>query len=41
MTQNPLEYRAVAEVAVAAGARPADLELEAETGAEFCVKYMG
>ena len=41
VTQNPLEYRAVAEVAVAAGARPADLGLEAETGAEFCVKYMG
>ena len=41
VTQNPLEYRAVAEVAVAAGARPADLGLEAEQGAEFCVKYMG
>ena len=41
VTQNPLEYRAVAEVAVAAGARPADLGLDAETGAEFCVKYMG
>jgi len=41
LTQNPLEYRAVAEVAVAAGARPADLGLEAEQGAELCVKYMG
>ena len=41
VTQNPLEYRAVAEVAVAAGARPADLGLDAESGAEFCVKYMG
>ena len=41
VTQNPLEYRAVAEVAVAAGARPADLGLEAEQGAEFCIKYMG
>ena len=41
LTQNPLEYRTVAEVAVAAGARPADLGLEAEQGAELCVKYMG
>lgn len=41
LTQNPLEYRAVAETAIAAGARPHDLGFEAEQGADFCIRLMG
>jgi hypothetical protein len=41
LTQNPLEYRAVAETAVAVGARPQDLGFEAEQGGDFCLRLMG
>ena len=40
LTQNPLEYRAVAETAVAVGARPQDLGFEAEQGGDFCLRLM-
>jgi len=40
IAQSPLEYRAAAETAVAAGARPFDLGLDAEAGAEFCLRMM-
>ena len=36
LTQNPLEYRAVA-----VGARPQDLGFEAEQGGDFCLRLMG
>ena len=39
--QNPLEYRAVAQSAVAFAARPHDLGLDARQAAEFCTKMMG
>ena len=41
LTQNPIEYRTMAETAVAAGARPHDLGLDAESGADFCLRMMG
>ena len=40
IAQNPLEFRAAAETAVAAGARPADLGLDVAAGAEFCLRMM-
>lgn len=40
IAQSPLEYRTAAETAVAAGARPADLGLDAEAGAAFCLRMM-
>lgn len=39
--QNPLEYRAVAQAALAFAARPQDLGLDAQQAAEFCVRMMG
>ena len=39
--QNPIEFRTMAETAVAAGARPHDLGLDSESGAEFCLRMMG
>lgn len=39
--QSPLEYRAVAQAAVALAARPHDVGADAQQAAEFCVKMMG
>ena len=41
VAQSPLEFRAAAETAVAAGARPADFGLDAEAGADLCARMMG
>ena len=41
LVQNPVEFRTIAETAVAAGARPHDLGLDAESGADFCLRMMG
>ena len=41
VAQSPLEFRAAAETAVAAGARPADLGLDVAAGADFCARMMG
>ena len=41
LVQNPVEYRTMAETAVAAGARPHDLGLDAESGSDFCLRMMG
>tara|TARA_B100000767_G_scaffold257464_2_gene265365 strand:- start:291 stop:464 length:174 start_codon:yes stop_codon:yes gene_type:complete len=41
LVQNPIEFRTMAETAVAAGARPHDLGLDSESGAEFCLRMMG
>jgi hypothetical protein len=40
IVQSPIEYRAAAEAAVAAGARPGDLGLETDVGAEYCLRMM-
>ena len=40
-TQQPLQYRAVAEAGVLMGSRAADLGLEAEAATSFCSKFMG
>jgi len=39
--QNPLEYRNIAETAVAIGSRPADLGMEAVAASDFCLRVMG
>jgi predicted RNA methylase len=39
--QNPLEFRAAAQAAVAFAARPHDLGLDGGQAAEFCMKMMG
>lgn len=39
--QNPLEYRNLAETALAFGARPADLGMENQAAADFCLRIMG
>ena len=39
--QNPLEFRAAAQAAVAFAARPHDLGLDPTQAAEFCMKLMG
>ncbi len=40
IVQSPIEYRAAAEAAFAAGARPGDLGLETDVGAEYCLRMM-
>ena len=41
VAQSPLEFRAAAETAVAAGARPADFGLDVSAGADLCARMMG
>ena len=38
--QNPMQYRESAETAIAIGSRPADFGLNAEDGADYCLRFM-
>jgi hypothetical protein len=38
--QNPLQYREIAETAVAIGSRPGDLGMEPQAAADFCMRMM-
>ena len=38
--QNPLEYRNMAETAVAFGSRPADLGMENVAASDFCLRIV-
>jgi len=38
--QNPMSYRIAAETAVALGSRPQDFNIDADEGAEYCLRFM-